>query len=201
MNILLFFDFSNFKSDIMIIGYARVSTKDQNLERQLDELKKAGCEKIYLEKISGTKRNRPEFNKMFDSLRSGDIILVTELTRISRSTKDLVEIVETCKSLDVEIKSLKESWLDTTSAHGKLLFTIFAGLAEFERDLISERVKSGLNAARSRGRLGGRPRTDPEKVEMALKMYDSKEYTIKQILKATGISKFTLYNYLDKRNF
>uniref|UniRef100_A9A7Y2 Resolvase domain n=1 Tax=Methanococcus maripaludis (strain C6 / ATCC BAA-1332) TaxID=444158 RepID=A9A7Y2_METM6 len=183
----------------MIIGYARVSTKDQNLERQLDELKKAGSEKIFLEKISGTKRNRPEFDKMFEVLRSGDVIVVTELTRISRSTKDLVEIVETCKSLDVEIKSLKESWLDTTSAHGKLLFTIFAGLAEFERDLISERVKSGLNAARSRGRLGGRPKIDPEKVEMALKMYDSKEYTIKQILKATGISKFTLYNYLEKR--
>ncbi|MBA2861801.1 recombinase family protein [Methanococcus maripaludis] len=183
----------------MIIGYARVSTKDQNLERQLDELKKAGCEKIFLEKISGTKRNRPEFDKMFGVLRSGDIILVTELTRISRSTKDLVEIVESCKSLGVEIKSLKESWLDTTSAHGKLLFTIFAGLAEFERDLISERVKSGLTAARSRGRLGGRPKIDSEKVEMALKMYDSKEYTIKQILNATGISKFTLYNYLEKR--
>ncbi|WP_459202068.1 recombinase family protein [Methanococcus sp. CF] len=184
----------------MIIGYARVSTKDQNLERQLDELKKAACEKIFLEKISGTKRNRPEFDKMFELLRSGDIIVVTELTRISRSTKDLVEIVETCNSLNIEIKSLKESWLDTTSAHGKLLFTIFAGLAEFERDLISERVKSGLNAARSRGRLGGRPKTDPEKVEMALKMYDSKEYSIKQILKATEISKFTLYNYLGKRN-
>ncbi|MBB6495981.1 recombinase family protein [Methanococcus maripaludis] len=183
----------------MIIGYARVSTKDQNLERQIDELKKAGSEKIFLEKISGTKRNRPEFDKMFGVLRSGDIILVTELTRISRSTKDLVEIVESCKSLGVEIKSLKESWLDTTSAHGKLLFTIFAGLAEFERDLISERVKSGLNAARSRGRLGGRPKIDSEKVEMALKMYDSKEYTIKQILNATGISKFTLYNYLEKR--
>lgn len=191
--------FQTLKCDIMIIGYARVSTKDQNLERQLDELKKAGSEKIFLEKISGTKRNRPEFDKMFDILRAGDIIIVTELTRISRSTKDLVEIVESCKSLGVEIKSLKESWLDTTSAHGKLLFTIFAGLAEFERDLISERVKSGLNAARSRGRLGGRPKIDSEKVEMALKMYDSKEYTIKQILKATGISKFTLYNYLEKR--
>lgn len=191
--------FQTLKRDIMIIGYARVSTKDQNLERQTDELKRAGCEKIFLEKISGTKRNRPEFDKMFEVLRSGDIIVVNELTRISRSTKDLVEIVETCKSLGVEIKSLKESWLDTTSAHGKLLFTIFAGLAEFERDLISERVKSGLNAARSRGRLGGRPKIDPEKVEMALKMYNSKEYTIKQILNATGISKFTLYNYLEKR--
>jgi len=183
----------------MIIGYARVSTKDQNLERQLDELKKAGCEKIFLEKISGTKRNRPEFDKMFDSLRHGDVIIVSELTRISRSTRDLVEIVETCKSLNVEIKSLKESWLDTTSAHGKLLFTIFAGLAEFERDLISERVKSGLTAARKRGRLGGRPLVSPKKIEMALKMYDSKDYTIKQILDATGISKFTLYNYLGKR--
>jgi len=197
MNIFIFLDFSN--RDNMIIGYARVSTKDQNLERQIDELKKAGSEKIFLEKISGTKKNRPEFDKMFEVLRPGDMILVTELTRLSRSTKDLVEIMENLEKMNVSVKSLKESWLDTSSAHGKLLFTIFAGLAEFERDLISERVRSGLKAARSRGRLGGRPLISPKKIEVALKMYDSNDYTIPQILNATGISKFTLYNYLKKR--
>jgi len=183
----------------MIIGYARVSTKDQKLERQIDELKKAGCEKLFLEKISGTKKNRPEFDKLFEVLRPGDMVIVSELTRLSRSTKDLIEIMARFEQMDVSVKCLKESWLDTSSAHGKLLFTIFAGLAEFERDLISERVKSGLKAARSRGRKGGRPKVDEKTVELALKMYDSKEYETKQILKATGISKFTLYKYLKKR--
>jgi len=183
----------------MIIGYARVSTKDQNLERQIDELKRAGCEKIFLEKISGTKRNRPEFDKMFEVLRPGDMIIILELTRLSRSTRDLIEIMTKFEQMNVSVKSLKESWLDTSSAHGKLLFTIFAGLAEFERDLISERVKSGLNAARLRGRQGGRPKVDQKQVKLALKMYDSNDYTIPQILNATGISKFTLYNYLKKR--
>ncbi|MCS3901781.1 recombinase family protein [Methanococcus voltae] len=182
----------------MIIGYARVSTKDQNLERQVQDLKKVGCEKIYLEKISGTIRNRPEFTKMFDRLSNEDIIIVTELTRISRSTKDLVEIVENCKSLNVEIKSLKESWLDTSSAHGKLLFTIIAGLAQFERDLTSERTKNGLDVARSRGRVGGRPKVDLGKVEMAIKLYNSGECTLKEIKEITGISKTTLYRYLGK---
>ncbi|WP_209732654.1 recombinase family protein [Methanococcus voltae] len=182
----------------MIVGYARVSTKDQNLERQVQDLKKVGCEKIYLEKISGTIRNRPEFIKMFDSLSSNDIIIVTELTRISRSTKDLVEIVENCKSLNVEIKSLKESWLDTSSAHGKLLFTIFAGLAQFERDLTSERTKNGLAVARARGRVGGRPKVDSNKLSMAIKLYNSGEYSVSQISNITNVSKATLYRYLGK---
>ncbi|MBP2143829.1 DNA invertase Pin-like site-specific DNA recombinase [Methanococcus voltae] len=180
----------------MKIGYARVSTRDQNLERQVEDLKKAGCEKIFLEKISGTKRNRPEFDKMFELLRADDVLIVTELTRISRSTKDLVEIVENCKSLNVEIKSLKESWLDTSSAHGKLLFTIFAGLAQFERDLTSERTKNGLDVARTRGRVGGRPKVDKSKLEMAIKLYNSGECTLKEIKEITGISKTTLYRYL-----
>ncbi|MBA2851169.1 DNA invertase Pin-like site-specific DNA recombinase [Methanococcus maripaludis] len=183
----------------MIIGYARVSTKDQKLDRQIDELKSFGCEKIFLEKISGTKKNRPEFDKMLEMLRKNDLVVVSELTRLSRSTKDLIDIMNRFEQMEVSVKSLKEAWLDTSTAHGKLLFTIFAGLAEFERDLISERVKSGLNAARSRGKLGGRPTVTNEKIKLALKMYDSKEYSINEILKATGISKSTLYNYLEKR--
>lgn len=183
----------------MKIGYARVSTKDQNLERQLDELENVGCEKIFQEKISGTKKNRPEFDKMMEHLRKDDIVVVTEITRISRSTKDLISIVELLKEKGVEIKSLKESWLDTTSAHGKLLFTIFAGLAEYERDLIVERVNSGLAAARARGRVGGRPRINKKKIEIALKMYDSKLHSLSEISKTTGICKRTLYNYLEER--
>ncbi|MBA2858670.1 DNA invertase Pin-like site-specific DNA recombinase [Methanococcus maripaludis] len=183
----------------MIIGYARVSTKDQKLDRQIDELKSFGCEKIFLEKISGTKKNRLEFDKMLEMLRKNDLVVVSELTRLSRSTKDLIDIMNRFEQMEISVKSLKEAWLDTSTAHGKLLFTIFAGLAEFERDLISERVKSGLNAARSRGKMGGRPTVTNEKINLALKMYDSKEYSINEILKATGISKSTLYNYLEKR--
>jgi DNA invertase Pin-like site-specific DNA recombinase len=183
----------------MLIGYARVSTKDQNLERQIDELSKANCEKIFQEKISGTKKNRPEFDRMMDQLRPGDVVIVSEITRISRSTKDLVDIVETFKQNGVELKSLKESWLDTTSAHGKLLFTIFAGLAEFERDITVERVKSGLEAARARGRVGGKPKADPKIVAKALKMYDSNAYKVSEITEITGLSKKTIYNYLEER--
>jgi DNA invertase Pin-like site-specific DNA recombinase len=179
-----------------MIGYARVSTKEQSLDRQIDELKKAGCERIFCEKISGMKKEKPEFMRMLDVLRKGDVVVVSELTRISRSTKELIEVVETFNKIGAEIKSLKESWLDTTTAHGKLLFTIFAGLTQFERDLISERTRAGLEAARARGRVGGRPSVKKEKIELAIKMYNSKEYTIKEITQATGISKATLYRYL-----
>ncbi len=169
----------------MIFGYARVSTQDQNLDRQIDELKKAGCEKIFCEKISGVKKDRPEFNKMLEMLREGDIVIVSELTRLSRSTKDLINAVEMFNKMGVQVKSLKEQWLDTTTAHGKLIFTIMAGLSEFERNLTIERTRAGLEAARARGRLGGRPRVDKKKIELAVKMYNSKEYTIKEITQAT----------------
>ena len=180
----------------MIFGYARVSTQDQNVDRQLDELKAAGCQKIFYEKISGTKMERPEFLRMLDQVRSGDLIIITELTRLSRSTKDLLNVVEMLEEKGVSIKSLKESWLDTSSAHGKLLFTFFAGISQFERDIISERVKSGLQAARARGRLGGRKPADPKTIDIAVRMWKSKEYSINEILKTCGISRRTLYKYL-----
>ena len=184
--------------ETMIFGYARVSTHDQNLDRQIDELKRAGCEKIFCEKVSGVKKDRPEFNKMLEMLREGDIVIVSELTRLSRSTKDLINTVEMFNKMGVQVKSLKEQWLDTTTAHGKLIFTIMAGLSEFERNLTIERTRAGLEAARARGRVGGRPRVKKEKIELAIKMYNSKEYTIKEITQATGISKATLYRYLKE---
>jgi len=184
----------------MIIGYARVSTQDQNLERQLDELKAHGCEKIFMEKISGTKKNRPEFVRMFEQLREGDVIIVSELSRISRSTKDLIEIVERCKNLKINIKSLKEG-LDLTddTATGKLIFGVFSIIAQFERDLTAERVKSSLTSARARGRVGGRPKVDRKVLEKAFKMYDSKIYSISEIQKIAGIGRATLYKYLEER--
>lgn len=181
-----------------VFGYARCSTADQNLDWQIDALEKEGCDRIYQEKISGTKKERPELNRMLDALREGDTVLVCELTRLSRSTKDLFDLVERINSLGANIKSLKESWLDTTTPQGKLLFTIFAGVSQFERDLTRERTMEGLAAARARGRKGGRPKADKKIIEQALALYDSK-IPVPDILKTTGISRATLYSYISAR--
>ena len=185
---------SNYK-----IGYARVSTQDQILDRQLDTLKEAGCDKIYKEKITGTKKDRPELDKLFEDLRSGDTIIVSDLTRLSRSTKDLFNLVELIESKGAYIKSLKESWLDTTTPQGRLLFTFMAGISQFERDLISQRTQEGLASARARGRNGGRPTKDKKDIEMAIKMYNSKLHSVSEIEKTTGVSKATLYRYIKKQ--
>lgn len=181
----------------MKIGYARVSTNDQKMERQLDALAKEGCERIYQEKISGVKKDRPELNRMLDAIRQGDIILVCELTRLSRSVKDLFALVEQIHKVGADVKSLKEPWLDTTTPHGKLLFSLFAGVSQFERDLIRERTLEGLASARARGRKGGRHTVDTKKLELALKLYKSNEYSISEIQAASGISKSTLYKYVS----
>jgi DNA invertase Pin-like site-specific DNA recombinase len=183
----------------MNLGYCRVSTSSQNLDRQTDQLKACGCERIYQEKISGAKKDRPELSRLLDNLRAGDVVIVTDLTRLSRSVKDLFEIVDRIHNIGADIKSLKESWIDTTTPQGKLLFTIFAGISQFERDLIRQRTMEGLQAARARGRNGGRPPKDESKIKLALKMYDSKVCSISQILEATGISKTTLYRYIRQR--
>jgi len=183
----------------MIIGYARVSTIDQNLDRQLDALKENGAEKIFREKVTGKKSDRPELLRMMDQLRDGDIVIVAELTRLSRSTKDLFAIVEQIQAKGANIKSLKETWLDTTTPHGKLMFTIFAGLSQFEADLIAQRTREGLAAARARGRLGGRPKVTSDKSSMAVKMYDSKEFTVDEICNSCHIGKTTLYRLLNDR--
>lgn len=183
----------------MIIGYARVSTLEQSLDRQIDALNAAGAEKLFTEKKTGKNTERPELIKLIDQLRDGDVVIISELTRLSRSTKDLFAIVEQIQSKGANIRSLKETWLDTTTPHGKLMFTIFAGLSQFEADLIGQRTKEGLAAARARGRLGGRPRVASDKSNMALKMYDSKEFTIGEICKNCGIGKTTLYRLLDER--
>ena len=183
----------------MIIGYARVSTTGQNLDGQTDLLTQAGCERIYSEKISGTKAQRPELERMLDALREGDTVVITELTRLGRSVKELFAIIERVHEAGASIKSLRETWLDTTTPQGNLLFTIFAGLSQFERDLIRQRTKAGLEAARARGRNGGRPKASSGKIETALKMYDSKLHTIADITDATGISRSTLYRAIDER--
>ena len=143
----------------MKVGYARVSSKDQELARQIDILVSAGVDErnIYREKMTGTKRERPELNRLINELKKGDVVIVDELTRISRTRKDLFLLAEQIEERGANIKSMKESWLDTTTPQGQFLFTVFAGLAQLERDLISQRTKEGLGAAKARGRMGGTP--------------------------------------------
>ena len=184
----------------MTIGYARCSTIDQNLDWQIDELTRQGCERIYQEKMSGAKADRPELQRMLDALREGDVVIICELTRLGRSVKDLFAIVEKIDQAGANIKSLKEPWLDTATPQGRLLFTMFAGISQFERDLTHQRTMEGVKAARARGHMGGRPRKDEKALKEALTLYDSKAYTVKEITAATGVSRTTLYQYVKERN-
>lgn len=179
----------------MIVGYARVSTQDQNLQMQIDALGKAGCIEIFEEKITGSKRDRPELNKMLNMLREGDRVVVYKLDRISRSTKHLIELADFFEEKGVEFVSIQDS-IDTSTAMGRFFFRMMASIAEMERDIISERTKAGLSSARARGRKGGRPKVSEKGLETALKMYKSKEYSISEIVKATKISQATLYRYI-----
>lgn len=181
-----------------MIGYARVSTADQNLERQLDLLRHQGAEIIFQEKMTGTKRERPELNKLLSHIAQGDTVIVESLSRLGRSTKDLIELVELMREKGVQLVSLKEQ-LDTSTPTGKLLFTLMSALAQFERDIIAERTREGLNAARARGRKGGRPRYDPHKLKQALKLYEAGRHTVAEIEELTGVKKATLYRYLQQQ--
>jgi DNA invertase Pin-like site-specific DNA recombinase len=140
----------------MILGYARVSTRDQNLDGQLDALAAAGAERIFADTITGTARVRPELDRLLTELRPGDVVVVTKYDRAARSLKDLLEIVDLLRSRGAGFRSLGED-IDTTTPAGKLVFHIFGSIAEFERARIVERTKEGLEAARRRGRVGGRP--------------------------------------------
>lgn len=140
----------------MIIGYARVSTEDQSLDGQLDALKAAGAERIFADKITGTVRNRPELDRLLDQLRQGDVITVTKYDRLARSLRDLLDIVDMIQLRGAGFRSLAED-IDTTTPAGRLVFHVFASIAQFERERISERTREGLEAARKRGRVGGRP--------------------------------------------
>jgi DNA invertase Pin-like site-specific DNA recombinase len=187
------------KGDIMAkIGYSRVSTSEQNLDMQTDALQKAGCIKIFEEKDSGKNDDRIELAKVLEYLRDGDALVVYKLDRLARSTKKLIELSEVLEDRGIELISIRDN-IDTTTAVGKAMFRMLAVIAELERDIISERTLAGLAAARARGRKGGRPRIDEEKIKQVLKLYDSKEYTLKEIVDLTGISKPSLYRELDKR--
>ena len=182
----------------MLIGYARVSTDDQNLDLQKDALTEAGCERIMEDHQSGVRSERVGLKTALEYARAGDTLVVWRLDRLGRSLKHLVEIITELDARDVGLRSLQES-LDTSSHSGKLLFHIFGALAEFERNLIRERTQAGLQAARARGRKGGRPKAlNAEKRALAVKLYDQEEYTVKQVCEMMGVSKPTLYKYIKE---
>lgn len=184
----------------MLIGYARISTDDQNLNLQMDALQLAGCEKIYSDRISGAKAVRPGLTLALEVARTGDVLVVWRLDRLGRSLKDLIETMETLGQRGIGLSSLQES-ITTTNNSGRLIFHLFGALAEFERNLIRERTTAGLIAARKRGHRGGRPKAlDPAKRQLAVKLYTEKQHTIIEICKLMGISKPTLYNYIAEIN-
>lgn len=182
-----------------VFGYARVSTEQQNLDRQLDMLQKYGVDHIYNEKMTGTKRNRPELEKLLERLTEGDTVVVESLSRLGRSTKDLIWLMETFNAKGVNLVSLKES-IDTTTSTGKLLFTLMSAIAQFERDVIADRTREGLNSARARGRKGGRPRTDTDKLRKAIKLYNTQQYSLSEIEDMTGVKRSTLYRGIRSKN-
>ena len=180
----------------MLIGYARVSTDDQNLDLQLDALRLAGCEKVYEDRISGAKAARPGLAMALEVARDGDVLTVWRLDRLGRSLHDLILLGRKLDEAGVGLMSVQEK-IDTSSSGGRLVFHMFGALAEFERNLVRERTQAGLNAARARGRKGGRPKVlEPAKRQLAVKLYNEKQHTIREICRMMGISKPTLYNYL-----
>ena len=183
----------------MLVGYARVSTFEQNLTPQVDALQQAGCEKVFKDRASGAKTDRPGLGEALKYVRKGDTLLVWRLDRLGRSLIHLIETVGQLEEKGTGFRSLQEA-IDTTTSSGKLVFQIFGALAEFERNLIRERTQAGLAAARARGRKGGRPKVlNKTKIELAYKLYDEKNHTIKEICQILGVSKPTLYAYLGER--
>ncbi|WP_338836270.1 recombinase family protein [Clostridium perfringens] len=183
----------------MLIGYARVSTEEQSLNRQIDMLVDYGVDKrnIYQEKISGTKADREQLNNMLNDLQENDVVVIADLTRVSRSTKDLLSIVDKIKSKGASIKSIKDTWLDTTSdnPYNSFLLTVMSGLSQLERDLISQRTKEGLESAKARGRNGGRPKKRNDKADTVSLLY-KEGFKIVDIVKQTGLSRVTVYRAL-----
>ncbi len=179
----------------MLIGYARVSTHDQNLDLQQDSLYAAGCEKIFVDELSGTKAARPGLQQAMDSLREGDVLVVWRLDRLGRSLRNLLELVEKLKERKVGFRSIQES-MDTSTSGGNLIFQVFGALAEFERNIIRDRTNAGLAAARARGRTGGRPKKlDEHQRELVIRLYKER-IPVPEILKTVKISKGTLYKYV-----
>ena len=181
-----------------LLGYARVSTADQDAALQIDALNRAGCYRVFVDTISGSLQQRPELDKLLDQLRPWDTLVVWRLDRLGRSIRHLIDQLQVLSDRGVGFRSLQET-IDTTSPGGRLVFHVFAALAEFERDLIRERTNAGLEAARARGRTGGRPSAlSGDQVRAARRMYEQKDMTVAQIGEVLGVSRTTIYRALNR---
>ncbi len=182
----------------MLIGYARISTHDQTLHMQKDALEKAGCEQIFTDQVSGTKTERKGLTEALSHLRAGDILVVWRLDRLGRSLRHLIDTITALHDRGVGFKSLQES-IDTTTSGGKLVFHIFGALAEFEREIIKERTQAGLASARSRGKVGGRPKAlTAKEVQMLRNMASDRSLAVSDICKTLGIGRTTFYRYVKE---
>ena len=180
-----------------LVGYGRISTNDQNVDAQRDALTAAGCERIFLDTASGKLARRPKLDAVLDFLRPGDTLVITKLDRLGRSVRNLIDLSATLAERGVDLRVLNQG-IDTSTPGGKLTFHILGAIAEFERDLISERTRDGLEAARARGRKGGRrPKMTPAKLVTARKLYDGGEHTVAQIAGIIGVSRLTVHRALD----
>ncbi|HBR5516542.1 TPA: recombinase family protein [Klebsiella pneumoniae] len=182
----------------LLIGYARVSTDDQDLTNQRAELHAAGCSRIFAEKVSGAHSKRPELARMLDHLRAGDVVTVTRLDRLARNTRDLLDIAEQLQAKRAGLRSLAEPWADTTSPAGRMVLTVFAGIAEFERSLIVERTRNGRAAAKKRGvRFGRRPTLSPAQIDHARRLIDVDGHSATEAAGLLGVHRATLYRALN----
>jgi DNA invertase Pin-like site-specific DNA recombinase len=180
-----------------LIGYARVSTQGQDLAQQRTLLREAGCTRIFEEKVSGVKRNRAELERLLDHLRAGDVVTVTRLDRLARSTRDLLEIAERIKEAGAGLRSLAEPWADTTTPAGRMVLTVFAGIADFERSLIVERTSTGRIAAKARGvRFGPRPSLSAEQIAHARQLTEQEGKPVAEVARLFGVHRATLYRAL-----
>lgn len=185
----------------MIFGYIRCSKEEQCSDRQTDALIKYGVpeKNIYQEKITGTLKNRPELDNLRKVLRNGDALVIESLSRLGRSTKNLLELLDEFQDNGITLISLKEN-IDMNTPTGKLLITVLSAISQFEREITVQRTQEGLSSARARGRKGGRPQVNKQNFETALTLYHSKEYSVKEICARTGISRSTLYNEIKKKS-
>jgi DNA invertase Pin-like site-specific DNA recombinase len=178
------------------IGYARVSTRDQHPEAQTDALKAAGCDKFFTDKASGKLARRPELDAALAYLRTGDVLVITKLDRLGRSVRNLIDLADALQSRGIGLRVLHQG-IDTTTPAGRMFFHVLAALAEFETALLSERTLDGLEAARARGRKGGRkPKLTPAKLATARQLYDAKAHTVAEIAEIVGVARSTLYRAL-----
>lgn len=183
----------------MLVGYSRVSTVEQNEARQLEKLKELGCEKIYIDKCSGKNTNRPEFNKMMDYVREGDIVYVTEWSRLSRSTMDLLTTLNSLENKGVIVKSIKENF-DTSTPQGKLMLTVFAAISQFERELILQRQAEGIEIAKQQGKYKGRKckEYDKDLLNQVISGLADDSLTVTKAAELLGVTRATVYNILKR---